>query len=106
MWPFGSGYQPTSDPKTPPPNGGTGAKLPLGPYEHESPPRIPKEDKPMSDNWLDQSTFACATCRLYVPKGDKIGRCRRNAPVVGEGWPAVYPSDWCGEHKIDHKKLG
>lgn len=57
------------------------------------------------DNWLNQSTFCCDTCRYYVPKTDTIGRCRRHSPVVGEGWPAVYPSDWCGDHKMDHQKI-
>ncbi len=30
-----------------------------------------------------------------------LGRCRRHAPVSGgHGWPAVYTSDWCGDHKV------
>jgi hypothetical protein len=57
------------------------------------------------DKWLDQSTFCCATCRFFVRKSGDIGRCRRNAPVVGEGWPVVYAQDWCGEHKLDHTKI-
>jgi hypothetical protein len=27
-------------------------------------------------------------------------RCRKHAPTLG-GWPAVYPDDWCGDHKLD-----
>jgi hypothetical protein len=42
----------------------------------------------------------------YAPKGvgDKIGRCRRNAPTI-KGFPVVFPFDWCGEHKIDENKI-
>jgi len=29
----------------------------------------------------------------------KLGRCRRYAPTM-KGYPVVYSSDWCGEHKI------
>lgn len=28
-----------------------------------------------------------------------LGRCRRRAPTL-DGWPAVYRSDWCGDHKL------
>ena len=28
-----------------------------------------------------------------------------STPKVGEGWPAVYATDWCGDHKIDAGKL-
>jgi hypothetical protein len=38
--------------------------------------------------------------RKYV----EIGRCRRNAPSI-KGYPAVFPTDWCGEHKTDEDKL-
>jgi len=34
-----------------------------------------------------------------------IGRCRKNAPIVLEGWPPTYPDDWCGEHKLDEEKI-
>ncbi|GGA31956.1 hypothetical protein GCM10007416_00620 [Kroppenstedtia guangzhouensis] len=53
----------------------------------------------MNDNWKDLSTYQCVTCRFYVSKEDNIGRCRRHAPKL-EGFPAVYPSDWCGDHKL------
>jgi hypothetical protein len=41
------------------------------------------------------------------PKADgkgKIGRCRRHAPTP-EGYPAVYETDWCGDHKVDENKI-
>lgn len=48
----------------------------------------------LKDNWKDQSTFVCDTCMYF-----KNMRCRRNAPTM-KGFPAVYPTDWCGDHKI------
>lgn len=59
----------------------------------------------MEDNWKHRSErMSCKTCMAYVPKGKLIGRCRRNAPTL-KGWPAVCPTDWCMEHKIDETKI-
>lgn len=33
-----------------------------------------------------------------------LGRCRRHAPVMS-GFPAVFPTDWCGDHKLDETKV-
>ena len=48
------------------------------------------------------------TCMFYVPKESnskiEIGRCRRHSPTLG-GFPAVFPYDWCGDHKLDEEKL-
>lgn len=53
------------------------------------------------DNWKDKATgMICSTCTNYAPKNEYIGRCRRNAPTM-KGFPAVFPSDWCGEHKMN-----
>jgi hypothetical protein len=30
----------------------------------------------------------------------KIGRCRKHAPTMG-GYPVVYITDWCGDHKLN-----
>lgn len=81
-----------------------------------------------ADNWKHRGTsMRCATCMWFVPKapqqearfnietgkydpsersllGPTLGRCRRRAPKLG-GWPAVFDSDWCGDHKIDENKL-
>jgi hypothetical protein len=34
----------------------------------------------------------------------ELGRCRRNAPTM-RGFPAVFPVDWCGEHRLDENKI-
>jgi len=34
----------------------------------------------------------------------ELGRCRRHAPTMG-GFPAVFPRDWCGDHKLDETRL-
>jgi hypothetical protein len=33
-----------------------------------------------------------------------LGRCRKRAPTLN-GWPAVFETDWCGDHKLDEAKL-
>lgn len=49
----------------------------------------------MQDNWKNKnSEMVCDLCFFYVNF-----RCRRNAPTI-KGFPAVYPTDWCGEHKL------
>lgn len=61
------------------------------------------------DPWKHRSTnMLCSSCMFYVPKEShsniEIGRCRRHAPTLG-GFPAVFPYDWCGDHKLDEEKL-
>jgi hypothetical protein len=52
----------------------------------------------------------CKTCISYVkkqsgnPNAPEIGRCRKHAPTMS-GFPAVYPMDWCGDHRVDENKL-
>lgn len=65
------------------------------------------------DPWVHRSKhMRCSTCMWFVEKkpgpegGDpiaKIGRCRRHAPTMN-GYPVVYPHDWCGDHKVDENK--
>ncbi len=65
-----------------------------------------------NDNWKHRAKgMRCGTCMWWVKKltvdieqGVEIGRCRRHAPTLG-GWPVVYHSDWCGDHKVDEEKL-
>lgn len=76
----------------------------IGPMPIEGPPVAPDFGRPMIcvpknpiDNW-DKATNnlqRCETCMHYVGY-----RCRRHAPKGQEGWPAVFPTDWCGDHKM------
>jgi hypothetical protein len=34
----------------------------------------------------------------------EVGRCRRHAPTMS-GWPVMFASDWCGDHKLDEAKI-
>lgn len=67
------------------------------------------------DPWKNRSQkMSCATCMWYVEKAKKdesqvkpepvLGRCRRHAPTMG-GYPVVFSSDWCGDHKLDENKV-
>lgn len=57
------------------------------------------------DNWKHRSeNMLCKQCMFYVEKNEKIGRCREKSPTL-KGWPAVFPNDWCGAHKLDEGKL-
>jgi len=59
------------------------------------------------DPWVHRNTgMKCATCMWYVPKASTqvLGRCRRHAPTMG-GYPVVFVTDWCGDHKLDENRL-
>lgn len=65
------------------------------------------------DPWKHRSSgMSCATCMWFVrkvseePHADKkpLGRCRRHAPTMN-GYPVVFMTDWCGDHKLDENKL-
>lgn len=67
------------------------------------------------DPWKHRSKgMKCATCMWFVEKkldnphpdgmDPKFGRCRRHAPSM-HGYPAVYGTDWCGDHKVDENKI-
>jgi hypothetical protein len=82
------------------------------------------------DPWIHRSQhMRCRTCMYFVeklaaPRGvvsarsdsgginvtatisieRVLGRCRRHAPTMS-GFPAVFDSDWCGDHKLDENKL-
>lgn len=52
------------------------------------------------DNWQHRSTnMKCMSCMHF-----KNMRCRKHAPTLN-GWPAVYPDDWCGDHKLDKETM-
>ena len=66
--------------------------------------------KQTNDPWVHRSTgMRCFTCIWYVPKmvghdESEIGRCRKHAPTMG-GYPVVYMTDWCGDHRLDENKV-
>ena len=64
------------------------------------------------DNWKHRSsTMRCSTCMWFAMKvqdtkddSPEFGRCRRHAPTMN-GYPAVFGTDWCGDHKMDENNL-
>ena len=70
------------------------------------------------DPWKHRSSgMKCGGCMWFVVKPatdtnttkpldsrGELGRCRRHAPTM-TGLPAVFTSDWCGEHKLDETRL-
>ena len=58
------------------------------------------------DPWAHRAIgMRCATCMWFARKGETaLGRCRRHAPTHN-GYPAVFTSDWCGDHKLDETTL-
>lgn len=69
-----------------------------------------------TDPWIHRSkAMLCNTCIWFVHKqkapnmpfpGDskEVGRCRRHAPTMN-GYPVVFLTDWCGDHRIDENKV-
>ena len=72
-----------------------------------------------NDPWKHRSKgMLCKTCIWFVVKkvseersvgGEKAdlgetGRCRRHAPTMN-GFPVVFETDWCGDHKVDENKI-
>lgn len=62
------------------------------------------------DNWIHRSQgMKCRSCIWFVkklstiPRMDTLGRCRRHSPTI-MGFPAVFDTDWCGDHKLDENK--
>ena len=61
------------------------------------------------DNWKHRSEgMRCKTCMWFVQKNisaivedeKQIGRCRKHAPSMS-GYPVVFRTDWCGDHKLN-----
>ena len=65
-----------------------------------------------TDNWKHRSKgMLCRTCMYFMEKSggapglsSAFGRCRRHAPTMS-GFPAVFGTDWCGDHKLDETRL-
>lgn len=59
------------------------------------------------DPWAHRSAgMRCTTCMWFVEKAGAskgVGRCRRHAPTM-QGYPVVFSTDWCGDHKLDETK--
>lgn len=58
------------------------------------------------DPWEHRAArMRCSTCMWFVPKEPRpeLGRCRRHAPTMN-GYPVVFATDWCGDHKLDETK--
>ena len=60
---------------------------------------------PGLDKWRHRAVgMRCASCMWFVEKAGPVGRCRRHAPTMN-GYPVVYETDWCGDHKINETKI-
>ena len=66
-----------------------------------------------NDPWANRTSgLRCASCIWFVPKATdapfdargEVGRCRRHAPTMS-GFPVVFATDWCGDHRIDESKI-
>lgn len=59
----------------------------------------------MDDNWKHRAkNMRCVTCMYYNVKKGTVGRCRRHAPTMS-GFPVVYETDWCGDHKLNEEQV-
>ena len=66
------------------------------------------------DFQLDGHGRSCETCIFFTKKNAsykpnlthvEIGRCRRHAPISGQGFPTTLIDSWCGDHKLDENKI-
>ena len=75
----------------------------------------PEKETAPADPWKGRSKgMRCTTCIWFVPKFNEgpvhpdnhkiVGRCRRHAPTMG-GYPVVFATDWCGDHRLDENKV-
>lgn len=74
---------------------------------------LPNQNRAI-DPWVHRSNgMRCRTCIWFVSKQTDqpvkpfapiVGRCRRHSPTIG-GYPVVYQTDWCGDHRIDENKV-
>jgi len=72
--------------------------------------------KAQEDPWKHRAKgMRCNSCIWFVlkqkqndrpfPANSKdVGRCRRHAPTIS-GYPVVFTTDWCGDHRIDENKI-
>lgn len=73
------------------------------------------QDPITDDPWTHRAEgMRCRTCISFVVKATNgrpttdsrgpLGRCRKHAPTMN-GFPAVFYTDWCGDHKLDENKI-
>ena len=72
------------------------------------------EDGFINDPWKRRSEgMKGSTCMWFVEKvvdapiarNDRVvGRCRKHAPTMN-GYPVVFTTDFCGDHKFDENKV-
>ena len=83
---------------------------PVGMHHDHPEPEPEQHDRDARDPWKHrESGMRCKTCMWYVPKpphhgATVLGRCRRRCPCMG-GYPVVFQTDWCGDHKLDEDKI-
>lgn len=71
-----------------------------------------KEPDFPEDNWKHRDIgMRCSSCMWFVAKehiqeegkpetrAPSKGRCRKRSPTL-QGFPVVFPDDWCGSHKL------
>ena len=65
----------------------------------------PVQDAATLDPWQHRAErMRCKTCMWFIGKAGNVGRCRRHAPTMS-GYPVVFTTDWCGDHKLDEKVM-
>ena len=72
--------------------------------------KVPGKEVP-DDNWKHrQHGLRCHSCIWFVfketttGKPNHLGRCRKHAPTI-IGFPPVFGTDWCGDHRLDENKI-
>ncbi|APV44200.1 hypothetical protein Dform_00855 [Dehalogenimonas formicexedens] len=60
---------------------------------------IPKAPDPWAGRGVK---MRCLSCMWFVEKREAVGRCRRHAPTMS-GYPVVFNTDWCGDHKLNEE---
>lgn len=55
--------------------------------------------------WAHRSAvMRCTSCIWFAAKTQALGRCRRRSPTMN-GYPVVFPHDWCGDHKLNEEAV-
>lgn len=68
------------------------------------PPGVPEQIKVRNIPTEKSGLVTVLDANPEPVKNWTVGRCRRHAPTLG-GWPVVFSTDWCGDHKIDENRI-